>query len=97
MYPRDLEEVLNAHLKVAQSAVVGKNDDRYGDLPVAFVQLIGREKISEEELMEYANARLAQYKKLRALKIIDQIPVSGIGKILKRELRSIVDELEIEM
>ncbi|MBN2538421.1 MAG: AMP-binding protein [Deltaproteobacteria bacterium] len=97
VYPRDLEEVLNAHSKVAQSAVVGKHDDRYGDLPVAFVQLVGGEEISEEELMEYANAKLAKYKKLRVVKIIDQIPVSGVGKILKRELRPIVDELEIEM
>ena len=47
--------------------------------------------------MKYANTKRAKYKKLRVVKIIDQIPVSGVGKILKWELRPIVDELEIEM
>ncbi|MCJ7652829.1 MAG: AMP-binding protein, partial [Actinobacteria bacterium] len=55
VYPRDLEEVINEHPAVAQSAVVGKKDDRYGDLPVAFVELVEGSQVKEEEILEYAN------------------------------------------
>lgn len=97
IYPRDLEEVLNAHPSVAQSAVVGKRDDRFGDLPIAFVQLVPGAAATEDELMEYANSKLAKYKKIRLVKIIEQLPVSGVGKILKRELHPVVEKLEINL
>ncbi len=95
VYPRDLEEVINAHPAVAQSAVVGKYDDRHGDLPVAFVQLVPGGKASEEELLAYANEKLARYKKIRVLKIIEALPVSGAGKVLRRELREQAQGMEI--
>ncbi|MDI6831669.1 MAG: AMP-binding protein [Actinomycetota bacterium] len=95
VYPRDLEEVLNSHPAVAQSAVVGKKDDRYGELPVAFVQLVPGAAVSEAELLEYANAELAAYKKIRALRIVDAVPASQAGKVLRRELRDLAQELEI--
>ena len=97
IYSRDLEEVLNEHPSVAQSAVVGKKDDRYGDLPVAFVQLVPGTTVTEKELLEYANSVLAKYKKLRVVKILEQLPVSGVGKILKRELRDMAGTFEIEI
>jgi long-chain acyl-CoA synthetase len=59
VYPRDLEDVINDHPKVAQSAVVGKYDERAGDIPIAFVELVPGESASEEELLDYANAKLA--------------------------------------
>ncbi len=87
VYPRDLEDVLNAHPAVAQSAVVGKMDERYGELPVAFVQLVPGSEVTEAELLEYANSRLAKYKKIRLLVIVEQLPASAAGKVLRRELR----------
>ena len=94
VYPRDLEEVLNSHPAVSQSAVVGKPDDRAGELPVAFVQLAPGREVSEKTLLEYANGKLAAYKKIRALRIIEALPASPAGKILRRELREKSREFE---
>jgi long-chain acyl-CoA synthetase len=95
VYPRDLEEVINDHPAVAQSAVVGKYDERAGDIPIAFVELKPDAHVNEEELLEYANAKLAAYKKLKLLKIVEALPASGAGKILRRELRDQAQDFEI--
>ncbi len=97
VYPRDLEEVINEHPQVAQSAVVGKLVDRYGDLPIAYVELVPGGTVTEEELIEFANERLAAYKKIRVLKIMDALPASEAGKVLRRELRDMAQELEVDM
>jgi len=95
IYPRDLEDVLNEHPAVAQSVVVGKADERYGEMPVAFVQLAPEASISEQELLEYANSRLAKYKKIRLVKFVEQLPTSGAGKVLRREIRDTAQALEL--
>jgi len=96
VYPRELEEVLSEHPAVSQAAVVGKYDERAGDIPVAFVQLVPGASVSEEELLQFANSRLAAYKKIRLLKIVEALPVNLVGKVLKRELREAVQALEVE-
>ena len=93
VYPRDLEEVINDHPAVAQCAVAGKKDERMGELPVAFVELVPGSEVTEEELMEYANERLAKYKKIRVLEIQEALPASLAGKVLRRELRDRAQEL----
>ena len=95
VYPRDLEEVLNDHPSVAQSAVVGKKDERKGEIPIAFVQLIPGAEVTEEELLEYANSNLAAYKKIRLLKVVEAVPASEAGKVLRRELRDLAQSMEI--
>src|SRR4030042_969569 len=94
VYPRDLEEVINDHPQVAQSAVVGKYDERKGDIPIAFVELAAGADISEQELLDYTNERLAAYKKIRVLKIVEALPATATGKVLRRELRDQAQELE---
>jgi acyl-coenzyme A synthetase/AMP-(fatty) acid ligase len=79
---------------VAQSAVVGKYDDRKGDIPIAFVELVPEAELTEEELLEYANERLAAYKKIRLLKIVEALPATATGKVLRRELRDQAQELD---
>ncbi len=95
VYPRDLEEVINDHPQVAQSAVVGKYDERKGDIPIAFVELAAGADISEQELLDYTNERLAAYKKIRILKIVEALPATATGKVLRRELRDQAQELEV--
>jgi long-chain acyl-CoA synthetase len=95
VYPRDLEEVINANAAVAQSAVVGKYDERFGDIPVAFVQLVPGGMVTEQELLEYVNSRLAAYKRIKLLKIVEELPVNLAGKVLKRELREAVQSLDV--
>ena len=91
VYPREIEEVLFSHPHVQQCAVVGKPDLEVGESPVAFVELKQGTHTSAEELMEFTNTKIARYKKIRDVILLDTIPVSAAGKVLKRELR---DRLE---
>jgi len=87
VYPRELEEILFQHPSIEHCAVVGKPDTEVGEAPVAFVKLVEGEKSNKEEIIEYLNSKVAAYKKLRDVIFFDDIPVSGAGKVLKRELR----------
>ena len=90
VYPRELEEVLFQHPAVANAAVVGKRDLAAGELPIAFVVLADR-SADADEIREFVNERVTPYKKLRAIHVIDEIPVSAAGKVLRRELRAVVE------
>ena len=72
IFPRDLEEVLKRHPAVKEALVKGERDPEVGERPVGYVVL--REgydgKVSEEELMDFVNSKVAGYKKLRALRIV---------------------------
>ncbi len=90
--PRMLEEVLYQHPDVFQCAVVGKKDDMAGEIPVAVVCLKQGRNPSPAELMDFVNERVAGYKKIREVRIVDSLPVSGFGKILHRELRQQIEK-----
>jgi acyl-CoA synthetase (AMP-forming)/AMP-acid ligase II len=87
VYPSDLEAVLAAHPAVAEVAVVGVASERWGETPVAFVTPKPAATVDPEALLAWANARLGKTQRLAALRVIDQLPRSAIGKVLKRELR----------
>lgn len=87
VYPRELEEILFRFPAVEQCAVVGKPDPDGGEIPVAFVKLAPGKEATPEEVMQYMNAEVAAYKKIRQVVFTDEIPVSAAGKVLKRELR----------
>ncbi|HEY0573936.1 MAG TPA: AMP-binding protein [Pseudonocardia sp.] len=84
VYPRMLEERLFAQPGVTGAAVVGRPDPGAGELPVAFVVAPG---VDAEQLREKVNADLLPYQRLREVHLVDSIPVSAAGKVLKRELR----------
>jgi long-chain acyl-CoA synthetase len=86
VYPRELEELLAAQPGVLAAAVVGKPDDAVGELPVAFV-VAGAPSVSAAGLMSAVNEQVVPYKQLRDVYLVDSIPVSAAGKVLKRELR----------
>ena len=83
--PAELEAVLRSHPAVADAAVIPLADDECGEVPKAFVVLRG--DASPADLMAYVAERVAPYKKIRALELIDAIPKSPSGKILRRVLR----------
>ena len=87
VYPRELEEILFRHPAVEQCAVVGKPDSDAGEIPVAFLKLAPGQEVSREELMQFLNTEVAAYKKIRDVIFVKEIPISGAGKVLKRELR----------
>ncbi len=84
MAPAELEAVLLAHPAVADAAVIPSPDEDAGEVPKAFVVLRG--EATPEDLMAYVATRVAPYKKVRRLEIVDQIPKSPSGKILRRVL-----------
>ncbi len=86
-YPREVEEVLYAHPKVALAAVIGVPDSRSGEAVKAFVQLLPGERATEEEILAFCRERLAGYKRPRSIEFREALPTSVIGKVLRRVLR----------
>jgi fatty-acyl-CoA synthase len=84
VYPVELERTLYDHPAVAECAVVGVPDTRWGEVGMAFVVL--KSPVSEEELRSFLKARLAGYKVPKQFVFLDELPKSGPGKILKTEL-----------
>lgn len=82
--PAELEAVLVSHPAVADAAVIPIPDEEAGEVPKAFV--VKRAEVSETEIMTWVADRVAPYKKVRAVEILDQIPKSPSGKILRRVL-----------
>jgi long-chain acyl-CoA synthetase len=91
VYPRELEELLHTRPGVVGAAVVGRPDPVAGELPVAFVVAPGLREPDAVALMEAVNAEVLPYKRLREVHLVDEIPVSAAGKVLKRTLRERLD------
>ena len=87
VYPREVEDVLSRHEAVAQVCVVGKPDPYWGEAVHAVVVRQPGASITERELIEFCGRHLAGYKKPKAVDFVDALPVSGYGKILRREVR----------
>jgi long-chain acyl-CoA synthetase len=87
IYPSDLEAVLRGHAAVADVSVVGVPSEQWGETPVAFVVRPPGAAATADELLHWANAQVGKTQRLSALRFIDELPRSPIGKVLKRELR----------
>jgi long-chain acyl-CoA synthetase len=87
VYPSDIEAVLAERPEIAEASVVGAPSAEWGETPVAFVALKEGASIDAEELRAWTNARLGKTQRLSAVRLVDALPRSAIGKVLKRELR----------
>jgi len=87
IWPREVEDVLYEHPAVREAAVVGVPDPYRGETVKAFVSLKGGAAATSEELIAFARERMAAYKYPRAVDILDEIPKTVSGKILRRTLR----------
>jgi long-chain acyl-CoA synthetase len=85
IYPRDVEEVLNRHPAVIESAVVGVPSQRMGEEVKAFV--VTHAPVDADTLMAYCRESLANYKTPSEIEFVDALPRNAIGKIDKKELR----------
>ena len=83
--PAELEALLFTHPAVADAAVIGRPDDRAGELPVAYV--VARGALSAEELKAWVAERVVAYKQLGDVVLCEAIPKTPAGKILRRVLR----------
>lgn len=87
--PAELEAILLTHDAIADAAVIGVADDRCGEAPRAFVVLCA--PVAETAIQEYVAARVAPHKQIRTVRVVDSIPKSASGKILRRKLREALD------
>jgi len=83
----EVERVLYEHGSVVEAAVVGRPDDRWGEVPVAFV-VVSSNAISPDELIEHCRGQLARFKVPKDVVFVDELPRNPSGKVLKRELRT---------
>ncbi|UCF95210.1 MAG: AMP-binding protein, partial [Desulfobacterales bacterium] len=87
VYPRDVEDILFNHPKVALAAVVGVQDPKSGETVKAFIQLKPGETATEEEIRAYCKENMAGYKRPKIIEFRENLPVSNVGKVLRRVLR----------
>jgi len=85
----EVERVLYEHPAVLEVAVVGRPDERWGEVPVAHVVLREGATATAEELMEHCRGQLAKFKVPKDVRFLDALPRNPSGKILKRELRTL--------
>ncbi|QKV91965.1 AMP-binding protein [Streptomyces sp. NA02950] len=88
VYPREIEEFLHTHPKIADVQVVGVPDEKYGEEIMACVILAdGAKTLTRDELARFCRGRLAHYKVPRYLRLMDAFPMTVSGKVRKVELR----------
>ena len=84
----EVEKAISAHPAVLECAVVSKPDEKWGEVPAAFVVLKPGEQLGEQQLVDFLRPRLAKFKLPQAVQFVEgSLPKTGTGKILKRELR----------
>ena len=85
VYPAEIEAVLSAHPAVFEAGVTGVADEKWGQVPLAFV--VTTEEVTEEQLLTYCREHLASYKIPREIVFCKELPRNGANKLLRRELR----------
>ena len=87
MFPREIEEVLYAHPKILEAAVIGLPDPQWGEKIHAVVALKDGEEMTEQDVIDHTLDRIAGFKKPKSVEFVDRLPRSPAGKVLKRLLR----------
>jgi fatty-acyl-CoA synthase len=90
VYPIEVEKTLAAHPEVAEAAVVGVDDEQYGQRLAAFVVLDAGAAATPETLKAHVRENLANYKVPRQIAVLDELPRGSTGKILRRELHALL-------
>jgi long-chain acyl-CoA synthetase len=88
VYPREVEDVLYAHPRVAEAGVIGIPDAAAGERVVAFVVGKPGDRATADEVIAFCQERLARFKCPREVRFVDGLPKSPVGKILRKELRA---------
>ena len=88
IFASDIEEVLTRHPAVQDAIVIGIPHPKWGETPIAIVIPRKGALISEEELMEWVNPKLAKYQRISRVDFRDDFPRNALGKVLKRKLRA---------
>jgi acyl-CoA synthetase (AMP-forming)/AMP-acid ligase II len=87
IFPREIEEVLYAHPKILEAAVIGVPDPEWGEKIHAVVALKEGQRLTEQEIIDYTVEHIASFKKPKSVQFVDRLPRSAAGKVLKRVLK----------
>jgi acyl-CoA synthetase (AMP-forming)/AMP-acid ligase II len=87
VYPREVENVLYAHPDIAEVAVIGVPDERWGESVLAIVVPKPGARLTGEDVAAFCSDRIASYKKPRRVEFVSELPQNSIGKIDKKKLR----------
>jgi fatty-acyl-CoA synthase len=88
IYPAELERVLRPHPKIAEVAVVGRPDPKWGEIPVAVV--VAKAPMAEAEVLTAFNGVLARYKHPKAVVFVDALPRNAMGKVVAADVRALI-------
>ncbi|HEY5708190.1 MAG TPA: AMP-binding protein [Solirubrobacterales bacterium] len=92
VFPREVEDLLADHGAVVEVAVIGVEDEEFGQRLKAFVVAVSEADVTEEELQAHVKANLASYKSPREIEFMEELPRNATGKVLKRVLRERADK-----
>ena len=87
VYPAEVENVLYQLPQIAEAAILGVPDERWGETGVAFISLKTDQSLEEKEIIQHCINNLAKFKVPSSVKFIDALPRNATGKVLKRNLR----------
>lgn len=90
VYATEVEHCLNSHPAVENSAVVGMPHEIWGEAVHAVVVLRAGQEVRPEALIDFCKARLARYKAPKHVEIVSELPLSPVGKVLRREVRRLL-------
>lgn len=91
VFPVDIEAALAQHPTVAEACVIGIPNEKWGESPLALIVRRNNAVENEEEIREWADARLAKHQRIFAVEFRDELPRNAIGKILKQALRAVLE------
>jgi long-chain acyl-CoA synthetase len=94
VYPRDVEDALLRHPAVRMAAVIGKPDPIHGEEVVAFVSAEASSELTSAELVDWAREHIGGYKYPREVRVVDQLPLTDVGKVDRKAIRRALDGQE---
>lgn len=88
VYPNEIENILTSHPGIVESAVIGEACEKSGELVSAFVVKHSEQNMTDNEIIAHCRTLLTAYKVPKKITFVDQLPKSGVGKVLRKNLRS---------
>jgi fatty-acyl-CoA synthase len=93
IYPREIEDYLFSHPKIAEVAVFGVPDERLGEQVGAWIQLHSGQSASEDEIRAYCREKIAYFKIPKYIRFVDEFPMTVTGKLQKFKMRETMQDL----
>lgn len=90
VYPVEIEHLLYQIPQISEAAVIGISDEKWGEVGKAFITLKSEENLSETDIFQYLESRIAKYKIPKSINFLKNLPRNAAGKVLKTELRNLL-------